>query len=228
MDAGIPLVPNDFDGPKSLVETLTICDYDNYIHQGRKRANLTGVTPPRAAGLVLDAMCQNIDVSGHLDITEYPKPTDPSKNCLDVSGIQSGRGSDNLQFRESVILDDCTAYDTCPVDGISGVDRGQTGDDSFICPSGASIPGGGEYPPGQLEPGLRNQPYRWTMTKFVCLQFPGQTSQVDFKYKVSRSRDGQFGRNFLIAGFAADISCLPAPSPPPSAQPNVSPPPPSS
>eukprot|EP00962_Isochrysis_galbana_P055012 scaffold26685_cov90-Isochrysis_galbana.AAC.2 len=195
MDAGVPLIVDDFNGPKSLVETLTICGWENYIHQGR--VTVTDPSPPFATQFVLDAMCPNIDVSAYLDITEFQNPNNPSETCISVVGLESGRGSDNPQTRESVILDACQDYDICPADGLSGTDRAQTGDDSFTCTPGSTVAAAGEFPAGQLEPGLREQPFRWTVTKFICLQYSGGRDQLDFTYKVSTSRTGQFGRNFL-------------------------------
>eukprot|EP00962_Isochrysis_galbana_P010339 scaffold2858_cov107-Isochrysis_galbana.AAC.2 len=227
MDAGVPLIVDDFNGPKSLVETLTICGWENYIHQGR--VSVTDPSPPFATQLVLDAMCPSIDVSAYLDITEFPNPNNPSETCISVVGMHSGRGSDNPQTRESVILDTCQDYDTCPADGLSGADRAQTGDDSFPCTPGSTVATAGEYPATQVDVGLRNQPFRWTVTKFICLQYSGGRDQLDFTYQVSRSRDGQSGRNFLISGFAVDAPYIsPSPPPPPPSPPlHPSPPPPS-
>eukprot|EP00962_Isochrysis_galbana_P035566 scaffold12205_cov97-Isochrysis_galbana.AAC.1 len=193
------------------------------------RVSVTDPSPPFAAQLVLDAMCPNIDVSAYIDVTEFANPTDPAEMCLSVTGLTSGKGSDNPQFADSVIfkppgttINKCADYDTCPPDGVSGIDRGGSGDDSFTCSPGSTVPEAGEYPASPTETGQRNWPYRWTVTKFVCcLQFPPGLSEIDLRFKVSPSLDGQYGRQFLMADFSY-TPCIDAPSPPP----NVSPKPP--
>ena len=128
-------------------------------------------------------MCNNIDVTPYMQITEYPNPDDPSTTCLDVVGLQPGKGSDNPIFQDSPLFSntaDCNLYDICPADGESGGDRGNIGTDLITCTPGDVVAGAGEYP-ADADGGLANNPYRWTMPKFICIDYPSGLSSITLR-----------------------------------------------
>eukprot|EP00967_Tisochrysis_lutea_P054278 scaffold67814_cov32-Tisochrysis_lutea.AAC.3 len=137
-------------------------------------------------------MCDNIDVSDYMSVTEF---VDGGNQCIEVTGLLPGRGQDNPDNFDDVVLisnalssspiNNCNLYDTCPSDGVSGgvVNFGRY-DDSISCTpnqfdTGSAV---GEYPAtfgGKAE--LIGNPYRRTMPKFICMDFPAGQSSITFK-----------------------------------------------
>ena len=107
--------------------------------------------------------------------------------------------------------------------GVSGYERppGVT-PDIINCREGEGPRATGVYPSTNTY-GKAGSPFRWTMPKFVCMEYPRGLSDFQVSYSVSPDRPaskGRFGRNFLFAGSGVPRDCRgPPPSPPPPPQP---------
>jgi hypothetical protein len=194
--------------------TFCFFDFDTGI-SGRLRermhaCNVLSVSTQGMSGsLGPDALCPNIDVSSNMDIEDSPDPNGANR-CVSVTALAEGNGDDNPKFFDEVLLGDCALYDTCPADGVSGSPRWDFADQVKMCTPDATVSGSatGEYPP-TARAELANNPYRWTMPKFVCFEYPAGLSGFEVQYSVGASLEPGFsGRNFLFSGLSAPAECV--------------------
>ena len=215
----------DFDtGPHlgelaNMRESMVACGTSGYFMHGKL---------PEASS-IKDFLCPDIDTSPYMRIEE-------DAGCIRVEALAEGRGPDNpSDFPEALMnipggaSGTCGDYDKCPGlahgrmpgDGISGYPRppGRVLDEVICTDEGAEIPGAGVYPDGSRKSG---QPYRYTMPKFVCLQYPAGISSFEVTYEVGRNFDASaYGRNFLFAGTGSlPPECVGPPQLPPAMPPS--------
>jgi hypothetical protein len=195
----------DFDSGVSgfLRESMVACGVSGYFTQGIPDGGSSS-----RLGIGQTALCDNIDTSDYMDIHEV-KLGDQGK-CINVTALKEGVGADNPFDTNEALLDNCALYDVCPADGISGGPRNPISPDVIDCDPGSPKAETGEFP-GRARADLAGNPYRWTLPKFVCFEYPAGLSRIDVTYTVSSSRGGDTsGRNFLFTGLSAPEKCVDA------------------
>ena len=205
-------------------------------------------------GPLTNHLCPNIDTSAYIKMTtdgdcvtaEGLKEGRLSDNPGDFDEVLMSTTGPLYRASSGT----CADYDTCPQaaigamvcnssrDGVrpgtNGVDcgRGISGyprppgihSDIINCNAGEGPDGAGIYPasnPG----GKAGSPYRYTMPKFTCFQYPPGRTYFDVTVKVGLTAQGnRDGRNILFAGLNIARECVDGPRSPPA--PPVLPPPP--
>jgi len=205
-----------------MTETLTACGLQTcpskepyYTHGSRMVGGK--MQDVRGSSLIKDYLCDNIDTTGYMNIT-----VSDDGSCATVSGLKRGTGNDNPNDFFEVLMDTpvifggksgvCDDYDKCPATGISGTEKRY--EDVITCTQGESSPGAGVYPTnasnGAQYIQFVGKPYRYTMPKFLCLEFPAKTNPfiLDLEVSKSGSNENDYGRNFLFGGLSVPRECV--------------------
>ena len=226
-------------GPEGTMrETVKSCGVDlnrgGYFMHGRLPPAWA------ASGPLPDHLCANVDTSEYIGVSspgdgcvtaEGLREGRASDNPVDFYEVLMGTSEPAFKSTSGV----CADYDTCPAsvigvmecgaarDGVTpgtpGVDCGAgvsgyrrpPGElvDAIVCPPGSPTPAGGVYPLSNLA-GKAGAPYRWTMPKFICLEYPSGISHFDVTFTVgSTERDYKDGRNVMFAGLNLPRECAP-------------------
>ena len=215
-------------GPSNTMqETLRACGVDGYFSHGRVPARQS--IRPYLCPNIDTAAFMDVSLEGGCVTATGLREGRGSDNPQEFYEVFMNTADDRRFGGASGSCDD---YDTCPADAYGNMVCGSLpqrdgvwpGTDGVDC--GFGISGYGR-PPGQradilncrLRPGTlgagvyprsngfdkAGSPFRWTMPKFVCMEYSAGTSSFDVTYSVTADTNGKFGRNFLFAGAGVPV-----------------------